>query len=86
MFYMNNYKVSVIIPVYNAQDTIKRCIDSVINQTLGFSNIELIIYDDASTDNTSKILKEYDKKYDNIVLILSDENSGNAGKGRNEGI
>ena len=56
---MSDYKVSVIIPVYNAQDTIKRSIDSVINQTMGFSNIELILYDDASTDDTRKIIEEY---------------------------
>lgn len=83
---MTYFKVSVIIPVYNAQDTIKRSIDSVINQTMGFSNIELILYDDNSTDGTRKILKEYSNSYENIVLILSDENSGYAGKGRNEGI
>ena len=83
---MTNYKVSVIIPAYNAQDTIRRSIDSVINQTMGFSNIELILYDDNSTDNTRKILKEYTEKHENIVLILADENSGYPGRGRNEGI
>lgn len=83
---MPEYKVSVIIPVYNAQNTIKRCINSVISQTIGFSNIELLLYDDSSTDNTRKILKEYSDSYENIVVILSDENSGYAGNGRNEGI
>ena len=55
-----NYKISVIIPCYNAESTLKRCIDSVINQTFGFENIELILYDDASTDSTKKIIENYD--------------------------
>lgn len=83
---MVQYKVSVIIPIFNDQDTIKRSIDSVIKQTIGFSNIELILYDDNSTDNSRQILEEYAEKYENIILILADENSGYASKGRNEGI
>ena len=84
--FRTDYKISVIVSLHNAQDTIRRCIDSVINQTIGFSNIELILYDDKSTDNTRKILKDYSDKYYNIILILSNENSGYLGKGRNEGI
>ena len=65
------YKISVIIPCYNAESTLKRCIDSVINQSFGFENIELILYDDASTDSTPEIIKEYAEKYNNIVPIHS---------------
>lgn len=77
------YKVSVIIPCYNAESTIERAITSVINQTIGFENIELLLYDDASTDNTPNIITEYSKKYSNIIPILSKENSGRPGRGRN---
>ncbi|MBQ6511873.1 glycosyltransferase family 2 protein [Methanobrevibacter sp.] len=81
-----NYKISVIIPCYNAESTLKRCIDSVINQTFGFENIELILYDDASTDSTKKIIENYAKQYENIVPIYSSENSGFPVRGRNKGI
>ncbi len=80
------YDVSVIIPVYNAENTLKRCIDSVINQTLGFENIELILYDDASTDNSREIILEYANQYSNIIPILSDKGSGGPSHGRNESI
>ncbi|MBE6510364.1 MAG: glycosyltransferase family 2 protein [Methanobrevibacter millerae] len=81
-----NYKISVIIPCYNAESTLNRCIDSVINQTFGFENIELILYDDASTDSTKKIIENYANQYSNIVPIYSTENSGFPVRGRNEGI
>ena len=44
------YKISVIIPIYNAEKYLKRTIESVINQTFGFNNIELILVDDSSSD------------------------------------
>lgn len=53
-------KVSVIIPVYNAEKYLEKCLDSVINQTL--KEIEIICIDDCSTDNSYSILKEYIKK------------------------
>ena len=49
------YNISVIIPCYNVEKTIERAVTSIINQTIGFNNIELILYDDASTDNTKKL-------------------------------
>lgn len=77
------YKVSVIIPCYNAEDTIKRSINSVIKQTLGFENIELLLYDDASLDNTPDIIQEFSDEYENIIPVLSKNNSGKPSKGRN---
>ena len=77
------YKVSVIIPCYNAGNTLKRSINSVLNQTLGFENIELLLYDDDSTDNTPDIIQEFSDEYDNIIPILSKNNSGKPSKGRN---
>ena len=80
------YKVSVIIPVYNADKYLRTAIESVINQTIGFENIELIIVNDNSTDNSRRIIEEYSSKYDNIVDIHLEKNSGYPGKPRNVGI
>lgn len=76
------YKVSVIIPVYNAEKYLKKCIDSVLSQTL--KEIEIILVDDGSTDNSINILDEYDKNFKNIKVIHQ-QNSGPA-KARNVGI
>ena len=54
---MNKEKVSIYIPAYNAENTIKKCINSVINQSEKFD--EIIVIDDNSIDNTLKILKEF---------------------------
>ena len=80
------YHVSVIVPIYNAESTIKRAIDSVINQTIGFDNIELILVDDNSTDNSKKVIEHYANKYPNIKFIKLSENSGLPSKPRNVGI
>ena len=71
-------KISVIIPVYNGEKYIQRCVDSVLNQT--YSDIEIIVINDGSTDNTENILKSYS----NIVLI-NKENEG-VSKARNTGL
>ena len=75
-------KISVIIPVYNAENYLKKCIDSVINQTL--TDIEIICINDGSTDNSLKILEEYALQ-DNRIKIINQENQG-AGAARNAGI
>lgn len=74
--------ISVIIPIYNSENLLSKCLDSIINQTL--NNIEIICVDDGSTDNSFKILKEYENK-DNRVIVITQENSG-AGIARNKGI
>lgn len=80
------YLISVIIPVYNAEKHLNNAINSIINQSIGFENIELILIDDNSKDNSKKIIEEYSKKYDNIIAIYSNENHGFPGFGRNMGI
>ncbi len=79
---MNNKKVSIIVPVYNAENYLKQCLDSIVNQT--YKNIEIICINDASTDNSLSILKEYEEN-DKRIKILSGEHIG-AGKARNLGI
>ena len=76
-------KVSVIIPVYNVEDYLKECLDSVLSQTL--KDIEVICVDDCSTDDSLKILQEYANKDDRIKIIKNEKNSGQ-GFSRNEGI
>ena len=79
-------KISVIIPVYNAEENLETAIQSVINQTFGFENIELILVDDSSTDNSKKIIESYSDKYENIVPYYSKTNHGFPGYGRNVGL
>ena len=65
-------KISVIVPVYNTEKYISRCLDHLLNQT--YKNIEIIVIDDGSTDNSANIVKEYADKYDNIIFIQNEEN------------
>ena len=81
-----SYKLTVIIPTYNSELNILPSIESVINQSIGFENIELILVDDGSTDSTRNILNEYSRKYENIKCFFPKEHCGNAGRGRNIGI
>ena len=74
--------VSIIMPVYNVEDFVAEAIDSVISQT--YKNIELIIVNDGSQDNSLKICEEYEKEYDNIC-VYSKENGG-LSSARNMGI
>ena len=75
-------KVSVIIPVYNVEEYLHDCMESVVNQTL--KDIEIICVNDGSTDNSRKILQEYADK-DSRVKIIDQENQGQ-GVARNNGI
>lgn len=81
-----SYKISVVIPVYNAEDDISNAIDSIISQTFGFENIELILVDDCSNDNSKEIIKKYQEEYGNIKLVELLQNSGLPGKPRSLGI
>lgn len=74
--------LTIIIPVYNEEKNIKRCLESIFNQT--FSNFEIIVVNDASTDKTLEELHKL-KKYNNFSIITLDKNSG-AGKCRNVGL
>jgi glycosyltransferase involved in cell wall biosynthesis len=75
-------KISVVMPVYNAEQFIKRAIDSVYKQT--FKDVEIVCVDDGSTDNSVQILEEL-KKQNDAINIIQQENSG-SGKARNNGI
>ena len=76
-------KITIVIPVYNVENYLRQCLDSVINQT--YKNLEIICVDDCSTDNSPQILQEYAQKDDRIKLIFNEKNSG-PGLSRNKGI
>lgn len=73
-------KISIIVPVYNSESTIRRCIDSVVSQT--YENWELILIDDGSEDNSRRIIGEYT---DERIRVISRENHG-VSYSRNQGI
>lgn len=75
-------KVSVIIPVYNAEKYLHKCVDSVLNQTL--DDIEIILVDDGSTDTSPAICDDYERQYDNIKVIHKE--NGGASVARNVGL
>lgn len=80
---MNNPKISIIIPIYNAEKYLRQCFDSVINQT--FKNIEIICLNDGSSDNSLKIIEEYQQKDKRVILVDLEQNKG-ISNARNEGI
>lgn len=61
MWSVNMVKVSIVVPVYNACEYLKTCLDSLVNQTI--DDMEIIAIDDASLDNSLDILKDYAKNY-----------------------
>lgn len=67
-------KVSVIVPFYNVEKYIDKCLNSLVNQTL--EDIEIIIVNDGSKDNSETIAKEYASKYKNKIIYLKKENGG----------
>lgn len=78
----DNALISVIIPVYNVEQYLNRCMDSIINQT--YRNLEIILIDDGSTDNSGKICDEYKLK-DNRIKVIHKENGG-VSSARNVGL
>lgn len=77
-----NEKISVIIPVYNTEAYLSRCLDSVLNNT--YRNLEVICINDGSKDNSLAILREYERRDDRVVVI--DQKNGGVSKARNAGL
>ena len=60
-------KVSIIVPIYNVESYLRKCLDSIINQS--YSNLEIILIDDGSTDKSGEICDEY-SKLDNRIIVI----------------
>jgi glycosyltransferase involved in cell wall biosynthesis len=78
----NNVSVSVIVPVYNTEQYIKKCVESILNQT--YTDFELILSDDGSTDGSPELCRKFEQQ-DKRVKYIRQENKG-AGAARNSGI
>lgn len=70
---MDHINVSILIPVYNSEKYLRECLDSVVNQTL--RNIEIIIVNDGSTDQSPKIIDEFESRYE-FIRVYHQENRG----------
>ncbi|MBQ3474267.1 glycosyltransferase family 2 protein [Candidatus Saccharibacteria bacterium] len=77
-----NPKISVIVPIYNTEKYLSNCLDSILNQT--YKNLEIILIDDGSTDNSGKIADNYAKK-DQRIKVIHQKNAGQS-SARNSGI
>ena len=75
-------KISIIIPVYNAEKYLEQCLNSVLHQT--YTNFEAILINDGSTDSSEKICKEFADK-DSRIILISGPNRGSA-EARNIGL
>lgn len=67
-------KVSIIVPVYNTANKLEKCLESLVNQTM--QDIEIVIVNDGSTDNSEEIIMKYQDKYPNVIKYYKKENTG----------
>ena len=78
-----NKKISVIVPAYNVEKYLRRCLDSLVYQT--YPHLEILVIDDGSTDGTRGIIEEYVSRFAGKVFLYAQENAGQAAA-RNNGI
>ena len=81
----NEYKISVVTAVYNVEDYLAEMIDSIVEQTIGFENIQLILVDDGSIDSSGEICDQYALQYPNNIVVIHKENGG-VSSARKEGL
>ena len=72
------FKVAVVMPAYNTEKYISKALNSIITQSMDFKkSIQIIVVNDASTDNTGEIAQKYQREYpDNIIVITNETNCG----------
>lgn len=84
---MDNKKlISVIVPCYNVEKYIDRCLTSLVNQTLGIDNLEIICINDASTDLTLEKLEEWERRYPDSIMVVTYDINQKQGGARNIGM
>ena len=83
---MREYKISVILPVYNMEAFLPRAMQSLREQTIGFENLEVIFVDDCSTDGTQELLQSYSAQHENVLVYTTEAHTGAAGEPRNVGL
>lgn len=81
-------KVSVIVPCYNVARYLNKCVEHLLHQTIGIDNIEIILVDDASTDNgeTWEVITEFEAQYPDIIIAISLKQNMRQGGARNVGV
>lgn len=79
-------KLSVIVPCYNVGQYIDRCVESLTSQTLDKSQYEIILVDDASTDDTWKHIEDWENRFPNIIITVHCDVNGKMGRARNIGL
>lgn len=79
------YKISILLPIYNVDKYLERSLKSILNQTMELNDIEVIMVDDCSTDNSKNIMEKYSKKYPNFKSLFHEKNSGGCAVPRNTG-
>ncbi len=80
---MNRFRVSIVVPCYKVEETLPRCLDSLVDQTL--EDVEIVCINDGSPDSCLSILKEYREKYGSRVVIIDKKNEG-VWRARKDGI
>jgi glycosyltransferase involved in cell wall biosynthesis len=83
---MNIDKISIILPIFNVQKYISTCLDSLVNQSYGINNMEIICVNDCTPDNSIDIAIEYQKKYPNSIKIINHKKNKGTGGARNTGL
>lgn len=79
-------KLSVIVPCYNVEKEIDKCVESLVSQTLPLSEMQLIFVDDASEDKTMEKLSEWEQQYPDSIIVIHCEENGKQGTARNIGM
>ena len=82
---MKKFKISVIIPIYNVGNYLEETIMSVVKQSIGFKNIQLILVNDGSTDNSEDVCLKFKNMYPNNIIYIKQKNSG-VSVARNNGL
>jgi glycosyltransferase involved in cell wall biosynthesis len=84
MISSKQYKISIVIPVYNVAPYLSACVDSIVRQWNGMNDVEIILVDDGSTDTSPEICNSYSDKFENVTVIHKE--NGGLSDARNAGI